>query len=182
MSTSLLGRHESPDDSWLVRSTNGKDITPDPFAYAGIYGVYTLSTYRSPLLRPSYVATFLMTCLGDLSDATSEQSYKPSDPYPDSLYVCNLRYTFPNFDIMTFHLELKKIAAAGWEMTFSDLAHDLEELWYALMWFDDKPGMVPNLEIGVQKYTKGVPGPKFQAAAGSLTFREGRIEGNVSVS
>lgn len=56
-------------------------------------------------------------------------------------------------------------------MTFSDIADDLEALYYAALWFEDKPGKVPQMDVEVYRYKGRDVGPKFLASRGSLVFQ-----------
>lgn len=53
-------------------------------------------------------------------------------------------------------------------MTFSDVAEDLEALYYAALWFEDKPGMMPGMDVETHRYRD--KRPKFLASRGKLFF------------
>lgn len=42
-------------------------------------------------------------------------------------------------------------------MTFADVADELEALWYAFMWFDEEPGMVPGMDVEIRRSRRGSP-------------------------
>lgn len=58
------------------------------------------------------------------------------------------------------------MAAPGWSMTFSDVAEDLEALYYAALWFEDKPGVMPGMDFETHRY-RGLK-PKFLASRGKM--------------
>lgn len=55
-------------------------------------------------------------------------------------------------------------------MTFSDLSDDLEALWYAALWFEDRPGKVPAMNVEILRPKPGSPGPAIFASKGTLAF------------
>ena len=129
-----------------------------------------MSNYREPSVKLSWVATFLITCMGDIVDFISRQNFNLNDPYPDGIYNCNLDYSFPSRLAGRFGLRLEKVPAPGWMMTFADIAGDLEALYYAAMWFDDQPGTVPEMHVDVYRYKSGDSGPTFLAEKGEFSF------------
>lgn len=65
-------------------------------------------------------------------------------------------------------LEMTKIEAPGWSMTFSDIADDLEALWYAALWYEARAAGFPESDVNVYKMGKG--GKMFLASRGSFKF------------
>lgn len=138
-----------------ARPLNPHTSPPDPWTYLGPKRKYKLTDYRNPGVNLGSLATFLLTCMGDIFDATATQGFKPDEPYPDGVYNCHLRYVFPHSKPVFFALEMKKTEAPGWSMTFSDVADDLEALWYAALWFEGRATGFPELYFGV--YAKDTP-------------------------
>lgn len=150
---------------------------PDPWTYVGPKGQYKFSDYHNPRIRLGWLATFLLTCMGDVFDATATQGFKPGQPYPDGLYDCHLRYLFPSGSLRVFALEMTKVKAPGWSMTFSDVADDLEALWYAALWFEGRSAGFPEMNFEVyksgQQSSFGENGKSFLACRGSFRFAQG---------
>lgn len=69
-----------------IRLAKSNVAPSDPWTYIGPKGRYILSSYHEPSLRLSWVATFLLTCMGDIMDAIARQGYRPDQPYPDGVY------------------------------------------------------------------------------------------------
>ena len=68
---------------------------------------------------------------------------------------------------------MTKIEAPDWHMTFSDVLGDLEALWYAALWFEDRIGGIPEMDFEVrrnQRYSSGGRGPFFLASRGNLAY------------
>ena len=104
--------------------------------------------------------------MGDVYDAIANQGFKPDEPYPDGRYKCQLDYMFPFGSSGIFALEITKLEAPDWYMTFSNVMDDLEALWYAALWFEDRPGGAPGMDFEVFKFnSKGI---SFLAARGSF--------------
>ena len=146
---------------------------PDPWTYIGPQGRYKLSNYRNPSVKLSWLATFLMTCVGDVFDATAHQGFRPDEPYPDGIYRSQLDYFFPGGSSGVFTIEMTKVDAPDWYMTFSDVVADLEALWYAALWFQDSPTGVPEVDFDVFKHSQqssGARGTSFLASRGTFTF------------
>ena len=141
---------------------------PDPWTYMGPKGRYKFSNYRNPSVRLGWLATFLMTCMGDVFEATARQGFKPDEPYPDGSYNCHLRYLFPSGSSVTFILEMTKAEAPGWSMTFSNIADDLEALWYAALWFEGRAAGFPEADFEV--YRLGQQSNSFLACRGNFKF------------
>lgn len=153
----------------------------DPWTFMGPKGLYVLSKYRDPSLRLSWFATFIITCLGDIVDSISNQGFQGNQPYPGGSYTCELEYPFPSGPTGRFGLQLESVAAPGWHMTFSDIADDLEALYYAGLWFDDKPGKVPEMNLEIYRFRTGRTGPTFLASRGNL-FLDQSLNSNVTLS
>ena len=142
---------------------------PDPWTYIGPKGCrYKFSNYHNPSIRLGWLATFLLTCMGDVFEATARQGFKPDQPYPDGIYNCHLRYFFPSGSSVTFVLEMTKVEAPGWSMTFSNIADDLEALWYAALWFEGRAAGFPETEFDV--YKSGQLKKSFLASRGNFKF------------
>lgn len=144
---------------------------PDPWTYLGPTGRYKFSNYRNPSIKLSWLATFLITCIGDVFDATANQGFKPDEPYPDGVYNCELDYIFPSRSSGIFALEMTRIDAPSWHMTFSDVVEDLEALWYAALWFETRASGVPEMDFEVFKFTRqssGERGTSFLASRGNF--------------
>lgn len=111
--------------------------------------------------------------MGDVFDAIASQGFKPDEPYPDGVYNCHLAYSFPSRSCVDFTLEIEKIEAPDWYMTFSDVPEDLETLWIAALWFEDRIGGFPEMDFDVhrnQRYSSGGRGPLFLASRGNLAY------------
>ena len=114
--------------------------------------------------------------MGDVFDAIASQGFKPDDPYPDGVYHCHLAYSFPSRTFaegVDFTLEMRKIEAPDWHMTFSDVTEDLEALWFAALRFEDRVGGFPEIDIEVHRNPRsssGGRGPLFLASRGSLAY------------
>ena len=134
----------------------------------GPKGQYRFSNYHSPSVRLGWLATFLMTCMGDVFEATARQGFKPDAPYPGGMYNCHLRYFFPTGSWVTFVLEMTKTEGTGWSMTFSDIADDLEALWYAALYFEERAAGFPEVDIEV--YRLGQRSKPFLACRGNFKF------------
>lgn len=68
---------------------------------------------------------------------------------------------------------MKKKEAPDWHMTFFDVVGDLEALWYAALWFEDRIGGVPEMDFDVhknQQCASGGRGPTFLASRGNLAY------------
>ena len=46
---------------------------------------------------------------------------------------------------------MTKVEAPGWSMSFSDVADDLEALWYAALWFENMAAGFPEMNFEVYK-------------------------------
>ena len=55
-------------------------------------------------------------------------------------------------------------------MSFSDVADDLEALYYASLWFEDRAGGMPAVDVEVSRYKMGSMGPTFKAEKGTMEF------------
>lgn len=88
-------------------------------------------------------------------------------------------YPFPAGPIGRFGLKLERVAAPEWNMTFSDVAEDLEALYYAALWFEDKPGMMPGMDVETHRYRD--TRPKFLASRGKL-YLSRSLDANVTGS
>ena len=141
---------------------------PDPWTFMGPKGRYRFSNYRNPSVRLGWLATFLMTCMGDVFEATARQGFKPDQPYPGGIYNCHLRYYFPCGSSVTFVLEMTKTEAPDWSMTFSNIADDLEALWYAALWFEGRAAGFPEADFEV--YRLGQRSNSFLACRGNFKF------------
>lgn len=144
---------------------------PDPWTYIGPTGRYKFFNYHGHRIRLSWLATFLVTCMGDVYDATATQGFRPDEPYPDGVYECQLDYTFPSGSSAVFALEMTKVEAPDWYMTFSDIVNDLEALWYAALWFEGPAGGFPEIDFEVFKFERqssGSRGVAFLASRGSF--------------
>jgi hypothetical protein len=62
-----------------------------------------------------------------------------------------LDYTFPSLTVAKFAIRFTKMEAPDRAMTFVDVADELEALWYAFMWFDEEPGMVPSMDVEIKE-------------------------------
>lgn len=164
----------SSTSSWSkAGSLESHTSPPDPWTYIGPEGRYKFSNYRDPSVKLSWMATFLVTCLGDVFDATANQGFKPYEPYPDGTYNCNLDYIFPSGSSGIFTLEMTKVEAPNWYMTFSDIVEDLEALWYATLWFEERTAGVPEMDFEVTRIepqSPGGKGPSFLASRGNFRF------------
>lgn len=58
----------------------------------------------------------------------------------------------PALSSFTAKMELNKVATPGWDMTFADLAFDIETIWYAFLWFRDPVYGVPAMNIEVKRF------------------------------
>ena len=134
----------------------------------GPHGRYKFSNYRNPSVKLGWLATFLVTCMGDVYEATARQGFKPNQPYPGGMYSCHLRYLFPCGSLATFDLEMKKIEVPASSMTFSDIADDLEALWYAALWFEERAAGFPEADFEV--YKLGQQSNAFMARGGNFKF------------
>ena len=156
------------------RSQDPSSFPPDPWTYMGPVGHYKFSNYHNPSVKLTRLATFLLTCIGDKMDATAKQGFSPHQPYPGGIFKCHLRYLFPYDPSITLALELKKVDAPNWFMTFSDLAEDLEALWLAALWFENRPAGFPELDFDVYRFqpkeTTGNRGAAFLASHGIFQF------------
>lgn len=63
---------------------------------------------------------------------------------------------------------MERVTAPDWYITSSDIANDLEALHYAALWFEDKPGKVPEMDVQIYFYRTGGVGPKFSGSRGRL--------------
>ncbi len=66
-------------------------------------------------------------------------------------------------------------------MTFVDVADELEALWYAFMWLDKEPGMVPGMDVEIRRSRRGSPGRTFLGSKGNMAFSQIRGTSNISV-
>lgn len=58
-------------------------------------------------------------------------------------------------------------------MTFSDIADDLEALWYAALWFEERAAGVPGMDFNVYQFdqkSSGARGSSFLASRGNFSF------------
>ena len=110
--------------------------------------------------------------MGDVFESTARQGFKPDEPYPDGVFNCHLRYMFPSGSSSIFVLALRRERAPGWSMTFSDVADDLEALWYAALWFEGRIGGFPESNFEVYRSARDSGGGKklFLASSGSFEF------------
>ena len=106
--------------------------------------------------------------MGDVFEATARQGFKPDEPYPDGIYNCHLRYFFPFGSSVTFVLEMTKTEGPGGSMTFSDIADDLEALWYAALYFEGRAAGFP--EANFEVYKLGQLSKSFLASRGNFKF------------
>lgn len=109
--------------------------------------------------------------MGDVYDAIATQGFSPDEPYPDGVYECQLDYMFPSGSSAVFALEMTKVEAPDWYMTFSDIVNDLEALWYAALWFEGPAGGFPEIDFEVSKFERqssGSRGVAFLASRGSF--------------
>jgi hypothetical protein len=67
-----------------------------------------------------------------------------------------------------FSLKMERIDAPGWAMTFADIADDLEALYYAALFFDNEPGVMPGMDVTIHRYR--TDRPKFLAARAKLQW------------
>lgn len=148
-----------------TRLFNSHASPPDPWTYLGPKRQYKFSNYRPPSVNLGWLATFLLTCMGDVFDATATQGFRPDEAYPDGVYNCHLRYVFPHGKPVVFSLEMTRTEAPDWSMTFSDVADDLEALWYAALWFEGRLTGFPELDFGV--YEKNT---RFLVSRGNFRF------------
>jgi len=162
---------------------NSLQTPPDPFVFWGTKGLYKFSHYHAGTLTDIWAATFMLSCLVDLFNAISEQDWQPQDPYPGGSYSCNHYFPVPRVPALTSftaRMELNKVAAPRWEMTFADLAFDIETIWYAFLWFQDPYFGVPAMDIEVHRFVEGESGPTYLAERGWVAF-EFYNANNVSV-
>lgn len=104
--------------------------------------------------------------MGDVYDATANQGFRPDEPYPNGLYKCELDYTFPSRSSGIFALEITKLEAPDWYMTFTNIVDDLEALWHAALWFENRAGGVPEMDFEVFRFdSRGV---SFLASRGNF--------------
>lgn len=109
--------------------------------------------------------------MGDVFDATATQGFRPDQPYPGGFYDCHLKYLFPSGSLSGFALEMTKVEAPGWSMTFSDVADNLEALWYAALWFEGRSAGFPEMDFEV--YKSGQQAAKrFLACRGNFRFAQ----------
>ncbi len=115
-----------------------------------------------------------MTCVGDVFDATAKQGFRPDQPYPGGIFSCHLTYLFPTGSAKVFALEMRRVEAPNWSMTFSDVADDLEALWYAALFFENRLSGFPEMNFDVYKFRQqagtGNRGQPFLASRGNLAF------------
>ena len=145
----------------------------DPWTYMGPKGRYEFSNYRNPSIKPNWLATFLLTCLGDIFDATATQGFRPDEPYPDGTYNCHLVYVSTSGSRADFALGITKIEAPVWYMTFSDIVNGLEALWYAALWFEERAAGVPEMDFNVYQFDRqssDARGSSFLASRGNFSF------------
>ena len=148
----------------------------------GPKGRYKFSNYHNPSVRLGWLATFLLTCMGDIFDAVANQGFRPDDPYPDGIYNCHLDYLFPYASSGVFALEMTKIDAPDWQMTFSDVADDLEAIWYSALHFEQRAAGVPGMNFDVYRFGRQSSvgrGNAFLASRGNLVFA---LAGTANVS
>ena len=108
--------------------------------------------------------------MGDIVDFFAHQGFLPNAPYPDGQYLCNLTYGFPSGAKVKFGLGLTKVEAPDWEMTFADIADDLEALYYGALRFDAELGGVPNMDVQVHRLNQKSVMKTFLASEGSISF------------
>ena len=145
----------------------------DPWTYMGPKGGYEFSNYRNPSIKPNWLATFLLTCLGDISDAIATQGFRPDEPHSDGTYNCHLDYVFPSGSRGDFALEITNIEPPDWYMTFSDIVDDLEALWYAALRFEKRAAGVPEMDFNVYQFdqqSSDARGSSFLASRGNFSF------------
>lgn len=174
-------------DESISRSPNNTlnhplSALPDPWVYWGTKGLYKFSNYQTITLTEIWAATFMLSCFADLFNAISEQNRQPSQAYPGGSYQCKHDFSLPRYPTLepfTARLQLNKVAAPRWEMTFANLAYDVETIWYAFLWFQELG--VPNMDIEVHRFVNGESGPTFLAERGWVAFEFYSVN-NVSVS
>lgn len=129
-----------------------------------------------------WAATFLFKCMMDLFRDISSGGHQLSDPYPQGRFSCVHVHEFPApISNIRAVLELDKIPAPNWQMTFEDLSYDVEALWYAALFFVDPVFGLPMMNVVVRRYVSGESGPTFLAERGSLRW-EHYTAANVSTS
>lgn len=145
---------------------------PDPWKYLGPKGTYHLSHYRRPSVQLSWFATFIVTCMGDILDSIARQGFDANALYPGGHYTCELDYSFPSGSEVRFELQLEKVAAPDWYMTFADISDDLEALWYAALFFDGQSAtpVIPEMDVEVYRSIPATPAKNFLASKGNISF------------
>ena len=59
----------------------------------------------------------------------------------------------------TFALIMTKVEAPDWHVIFSNVADDLEALWYAALWFEERPSGFPTMDFEVKRRSSEDRGP-----------------------
>lgn len=163
------------------RSTN-LTFPPDPFIYNGPLGVYRFSSYSGSPLSFVWAATFFFTCLGDLFDTLSIHNHNAFDPYPNGSYKCKRYFTTSTAgERIACELNLNKVDAPGWRMTFYDIVQELQAIWFAALWFHSTMLGLPTMNLEVHRYV-GDTGVTFFAETGSIIFMMIYPSNNVSVT
>ena len=155
---------------------------PDPFVYHGHLGIYRFTDYTGSPLSFIWAATFFYTCLGELFDAIAGPNYKASDPYPDGIYTCKKKFNLSSLgDSVVCQLDFRKVAYPGWNMTFFDLAQELQAIWFAALWFQNPLFALPSMRLDIHRYV-GTSRATFLAEIGSIMFTYKPAANNVSVT
>ena len=130
----------------------------------------------------AWAATFFYTCLGDLFNDLSTQNHNAFDPYPDGSYKCKRYFTIPSAgERVACELNLNKVDAPGWSMTFYDIVQELQAIWFAALWFQNAMLGLPTMNLDVHRYVGGT-GATFFAETGSIMFIMMYPSNNVSVT
>ena len=144
------------------------------------HGLYRLSSYTEPSIKPLHLSAFMFACLADLFDAIANQNFWAHQAYPDGRYECRKTYPFLHGPV-TFALKLVRVDAPNWDFTFSDIADDLWAIFNAVQYFDDSTYGIPQMIIEVFRYRNGKGGSTFLASQGGFAFASASTA-NVSVS
>lgn len=108
---------------------------------------YDFSNYRDPSVKLDWLATFSLTCMGDVFDAIANQGFRPDEPYPHGVYSRRLDYFVLFGSSGLFALETTRVDAPGWNMTFCDVMDDLEALCYAALWYENRAGGIQEMDL-----------------------------------
>ena len=123
-----------------------------------------------------YISIFFFTCLADLFNAITHESFRVHQAYPDGRYECQYTYAFTQGPI-AFRLELLKVDAPQWVFSFMDVGDDLSALFIALQHFTFG---IPQMNIAIYRYINGYGGATFLASHG--IFEMWHIGANASVT